>query len=971
MIAFCGTSARALPLGDKQQDSLDLYTDFLYLEEKNIYQDFYFTAEEEYNFRLEMNCFSYKNETDSIRIYSTTVAQQQVKKGNGKFTVPFQKTTNDVYILPSFAHVLHKTGLIPPGNYKIFLKISDGSYTQQQVFVRETDSLLPYNTGIRKGINQIIAPVKKGFFQTAPVKPGYLDKASNALNRYQFRMDKYFRKNGLTPLRYTRDGKEIIDLYCEEWFMGRYEMNSDVSLTDQLKKEEASLEHNIGGMARNQLNNYQSLLSQFRELKKNSKENKELIGEIAVSGNFSNDREQYSAEDNNYYELRGGLELPVFDIPVSVSGYYTTQDKNRQAKASFIHFRYDVEKAKEQLLKLIGSYNKRYEQTIASGGNYELIYGQFVQQLNQEKTKAIATLKQETGLAAFDPASFDPEILKTKARELAGQQIEQAQDSVGGVLKSSEAGRSIERKAAQVQKTRQSAEEIYAKAMKQYNRIIELEQKMKKYQTLLQQYKKTLQFDSLMAYDKIKDLKNVENMSYKDMVKKASGILPEGKAKSAVAGLTNLDAGMFPKYISDYTMSGQMLKGVDIGYDIGIATIGATYGKTEYIDRNGNVEGYKAYSGRILFKPLFHQSFGLVYYGYSPGRQLLSDDNFFKGTDISLPSFRNPVHIVSATYEGQLSQYAALSGTYAFSKQQGQSAAAADKVVFKDKSAYNINLEGTVPGLPVTVEAGYEFTGKAFENNTLPVVMAGTEKFRIKGKGDLFQSFLTIGVEYNYLLQRSFYTKGNNSRWGFDLSTHSKRYPSVYLSYKPFSTFRSFNDTLSIEQKPILGEVWTGRLNYQIKKRDKAIRFVLLYNKNTSTMDTLQYGSSLLQFTTMLSRKATMLSINIGANNIQASYIQTAFPAFNSSKFINVTAGTSLAQINVNGGLDLAASNIGLSRYGAFTGIAYTFRRLPFMIRTNFRFNNYRLEEGMGWKQLYSGGIELAWRFKVKLFDTK
>lgn len=971
MMMICSVRAQASPGNDVRKDSVDLYTDFLYLEEKNIYQDFYFTTETPHNFRLELNCFFYKSETDSIRVYSTTVAQQQVKKGNGKFVVPFQQTTNDFYILPSFAQVLHKTGIIPPGNYKIFLKVSEGTDTQQQVFIRVTDSLLPYNTAIRKGMNKIITPIKRGFFQTASPKPGYLDKASNALSRHQFRMDKYFRKKDLTPVRYTRDGKEIIDLYCEDWFMGRYEVNSDASLTDHFKKEEASLENNVGSMARNQLNNYQSLLSQFRELKKNSKENKELIGEIAVSGNFSNDREQYSGQDNNYYEVRGGLELPVFDIPVSVSGYYTTQDKNRQAKASFIHFRYDVEKAKEQLLKLVSSYNKRYEQTIASGGNYELIYGQFIQQLNQEKTKAIATLKQEAGLAAFDPAAFDPELLKARARELAAQQLEQARDSVGGMLQSSETGQSIERKAAQVQKARQSAEEIYEQAMKQYNRIIELEQKMKKYQSLLQQYKKTLHYDSLMAYDKIKDIKDVENMSYKDMVKKASGILPEGKAKNALAGLTNLDAGMFPKYISDYTMSGQMLKGLDIGYDIGIAAIGATYGKTEYIDRNGNVEGYKAYSGRILFKPLFHQSIGLIYYGYAPGRQLLSDDNFFKGTDISLPSFRNPVHIVSATYEGELSQYVALSGTYAFSKQQGQSEAAADKVAFKDKSAYNVNLAGRVPGIPVDVEAGYEFTGKAFENNTLPVIMAGTEKFRVKGKGDLFQSFLTIGVEYNYLLQHSFYSRGNNSRWGFDLSTHSKRYPSVYLSYKPFSTFRSFNDTLSIEQKPILGEVWTGRLNYQIKKRDKAIRFVLLYNKNTGTMDTIQYGSSLLQFTTMLSRKATMLSINIGTNNIHTSYIQTAFPAFNNSKFINVTAGTSLAQINVNGGLDLAASTIGLSRYGAFTGIAYTFRRLPFMVRTNFRFNNYRLEEGMGWKQLYSGGIELAWRFKVKLFDAK
>jgi hypothetical protein len=72
----------------------------------------------------------------------------------------------------------------------------------------------------------------------------------------------------------------------------------------------------------------------------------------------------------------------------------------------------------------------------------------------------------------------------------------------------------------------------------------------------------------------------------------------------------------------------------------------------------------------------------------------------------------------------------------------------------------------------------------------------------------------------------------------------------------------------------------------------------------------------------------------------------------------------------LTGGTDVALANAMISRYGVFIGSGYTFKKLPFMIRANFRYTNYRLTEVIGWKQLYSGGIELAWRFKAKLFKS-
>jgi hypothetical protein len=963
--------AQEATTGELNNNLAQAHTDFIYTEDKKIYQDIYIKAEEDKKVDLNLVCYRYGSEGDSVLLFRHQ-SLQKIKAGAKKLIVAFQQSTDNYYILPGFSTIVCKTDLIPPGSYKVFLSIRGDKDTvaSQQVFLRDIDSTLSISSPLRKGMNQVLQPATHNFLSSANTVSAFADKVSNAMEKSRFRMDRYFKKKGLTATRYNRDGKEIIDLYADGWFMGRYELDEKEPLSKQLKEQQDGLENNLGSFTKNNLGDYQSLLSQFRELKKDSRENKELTGEIALSANFASDQEEYSEQDNNYYEARGSLEFPLLDIPVSISGYYTTQDKNRKAKSSYVHFKYDAEKAKEQLMKLIGSYNKRYEQTIAQGGSYDMIYGQFVAQLKTEKDKAIAELKQQAGLPKMDFSTLNEEQLKTAIQNKANEEKDKLQQSLIDSAQNSGLGKGVADKQQKVIQAKEKAEATYAKAMAQYERIQQLEKKIRKYEALLNQYKNTSYYDSLLAYSKSKELQNMDQASYKDLAKKASGLLPESKTKSIITGLTNFDAGMFPKYVSDYTQSGQILKGVDAGYDIGFAEIGGSYGKTEYIDRDGNVEGYKAYSGRIQFKPIFDQKFGLVYYGYSPGKKLLSDDGFFKDVSVSMPSFRNPVHIISAIYSGKISKFVIASGEYAMSNKQGQSEAAKEQSSFYDKSAYNVKLEGIIPANNINLEAAYEHAGKSFENNTLPVLMSGTERLRASGQGDLFNNFLTLGVEYNYLIQNSFSSKGNNTKWGFNLATHSKRYPSVSLSYKPFSTFRSFNDTLNIEQKPILGEVWTGKINYQIKKKNRAIRFTLLYNRNTSTMDTVKYGSTLVQFNTIYSYKATMLSLNLGSSKINTDFIETAYPAFNNSKFANVSASGSIASgLIVTGGTDAAIANTVISRYGIFVGSGYTFKKLPVMIRANFRYTNYRLTELIGWKQLYSGGIELAWRFKAKLFD--
>jgi hypothetical protein len=989
LLLFCGvgSSYGQTKKTDSAASKFNVHTDMVYGSDKNLFQDYYIISPAKTTAAIAIKCYFFKTEKDSILVYRNTSSSRPLKKGLNTVKVKFEGDADKNYVLPSFAAAIKKTGIIPPGTYRLQVILHHDEVDEPKTFIHVVDSALSMESSVRSGLNNVLMPLRSNFLGQTIKTPSSLDKASSAFEHNKYRMAKYFKKKGLIPNQYTENGKEIIDLYYDSWFMGRYAMDSKASVSSEITKEQNSLQNNAGSMTHNELANYQSLVSQFRQLKKESRDKDEIVGQIALSANASTGQEPNSGQDNNYYEATGSVALPLFNIPFNITGYYTSQDQHREAKSSYVHFAYDVDKAKEQLMKLVGSYNKKYSQTVSQNGNYQMIYGQYIDQLKQQQATEIAALKKQAGISDFNASTFNPDMLKGKATQMAATAKSKAMDSVTNVanaeknnLKDSlatdstktggEAVKASKEAMVKAEAEKQKAEQDYQKAMAEYAKIMALEQKIEKYKTLLGQYKNTMYYDSLMNSSKLGNLKDDQNMSYKDMAKKASGILPDGKVKNVVTGLTNFDAGMFPKYVSSYTMSGQMLKGLDIGYDVGIANIGGSYGKTQYIDADGGVEDYKVYSLRAQFKPVLHQQFGLVYMGYSPSSSLLQSPSFLKDVDVSVPSFKKPVSIVSATYTGALGKYAALTGEYAISNQSGQPEAAAVATSFSGKSAYNVKLIGSIPTTTINLEAGYEHTGSAFTNNTLPVIMAGTEKVDLGAKGDFFRSFLSLGITYDYLLQKSFYTKGNNSRWGFDVATHSKRYPSVALSYKPFSTFQSYSDTLSIPQKPIVGEVWTGKASYQIKKLDKAIRFMLMYNHNNSIMDTVNYSSSLLQVSTIFSRKTTMLSFTIGRSIINTGTIPVADSSFNHSQFIDIAASGNITKsIMLSGGTDAAASKVELSRYGAFAGVTYTFAKLPLMLRANMRYSNYRPGAVSGWTPLFFGGIELAWKFKLKMWD--
>lgn len=925
----------------KFERDLKISTDLIYVENKKLLQDVYFNTGTSLLIDMEVTCYKY-DKADSLRIYSFQKEKLRIPEGTSRQQFDFHSSSEKSFVQPEFAALLHKFNFVPSGNYKIIIRISNTIDTIQCYFLKNIDSTL--NASLYQGLaRNLMGQNKSTAIKTKSISNTKLLRLYNSN-----KLERYFMKKGASIQRFDKDGRQKISVHAKGWFLGQFEV-SEISLEKSMNSS------NLNSMYRGKkplsLENQQSLLTQFRELN-TSVESSEINAQFSLSTNYNKEQEPFVQQDNNYYELEGMLEIPIFDIPVTIDGFWTSQDKNRKAKARYIHFSYDAEKAKEKMMKLITAYKQKYDEASGQGKDYQMIFGNYVHQLELEKEKLSSELNMQSTLQTegFNSLNRIKEIAKDSFANILNLQLDSLTES------------------AKKSKALDSLNGNKQKLIEKYQKLQEVEKKINHYQALLNQYKNSLFFDSTLVYDKMKDLKSLEGMSNKDLAKKASEILPEGKSKDFIAGLTNFDAGMFSKSLSEYTLSGQMLTGLGMGYDIGFAELGVIYGKTEYIDGYGNVEAYKTYGGNINFKPFNNQQIGLVYFGYSPSAQLLIEDKFFKSTDVSLPSFRNPVHIVSMTYQGDVSEYLKLNGEYAISNQQKQSKEAVQSIDFKDRSIYKVGLSGDIPETAINLEAAYEYAGSNFENNTLPVLMTGTERVMLKGKGDFFRSFLSLGIEYNYLIQSNFKNKGTQSRWGFDLKTHSKRYPSVMLSYKPFSVFKAINDTLSIDQKPLFGEVWIGRINYQMKKMDRVIRLSATYNKNKSTMDTFVYGSSLIQGSIIYSKQAWMLAMNMGYTQLNPGIIKTAYPIYNNSKFINVSGNYPvLERCNIIGGFDLAYTSMGLSRYGGMLGGMYQFKKSPISIRTNFRYYTLKLNELVNWKPIYSGNLTVVWQMKMKM----
>lgn len=704
-------------------------------------------------------------------------------------------------------------------------------------------------------------------------------------------------------------------------------------------------------MVSNNLVDFEEVSSQVKNLFKNKKESGSFSGNIEFQSYFSSGKEFEDASDNNYGDVYGSFNTEIFGLPVGIEGFYTTQDRHREAKASFVRIHYDVEKAKSELINIISAYKDKMGQTIDKAKSIDQIYGSVPAFLEQQKNNLLSEYEKNYGI--------DGKLLEESQGDVnkmvAGLDLKAVDTSKLKKIGEDKVSSLEENK---VKNIKRKLLEDKEKLQKEYQKIKVINDKIFQYKNLLDQYKRKVYLDSAINYKKIENLAAEKDLSYKELSKAASGLLPEGRVKKLATGLTSFDMGIINKYESDFTMAGQNLSGLSTGYDFGFLKTGISIGKTQYISRDGSVDQYTSYLGKFDFKPLKKQNFSLIYYGYTPSRKLFVQNDFFKKVDVALPTFRSPVHILSLNYEGSIAKFLSLKSEVASSYRNGD-----PSTIDMDKAAIKTSAQYDFPKLLFSLKAEWEHMGKNFQNATMPLTGSGTEKYSLEIAADLLRSFLSLRVQYFFLQQESFYSTSYNKKMGFDLKTHSKLYPTISFSYKPFATFRRYDDTFSIPQRPITGEVWTAKANYKRKVGRVTHNLIGIYNKNSSSQDTTSYHSNLMQVMYVYSGLLNTRTISLGW--METPSLGEDLSLRQKVCFLNLSNATRLTkQTEVNGGFETAVASFGIQRISLLLGTKYQFSKYPLALNLALRYTNFKASEEDNNKNLLAGQLGLGWRFK-------
>lgn len=934
-------------------DNFKVHTDNFYSEGKYIFLDIFVLSDKADSVSIQINSqYKHKNEFQRNNIVSYTSTKIFLLQGMNKIKLKISDVNKDS-IDSSIFKPLSKLGILPQGEYSISLRILGKQDTMTSTFLRYTKPEIKSNTKLYEVITLASKKAERRSKGSVERNAAYLTNLNHELAKFN-----------LSAEEDLIDNKYVLNISD-----GRYDLGvfKSLSLKEKAKKElqnnEERTRNSINQKADKGLEYYESIFSQLKTSKSESKQ--EAYGYISARSNFGNQQEAFSGQKKNFYELEGALDIPIFGIPVSVSGFYTTQDIGRSIKSSFIHFQYDANKAKEKMMNLITNYKSEYEIVESKGKGLQGTYQSFLGSLESQKVAlgqklfAKVTKSEYASIITENPSSSQGFSLDTT---LLLTLVMNKIDSLESVNQGQEV----------LANSKDSLMKVYQSITKKYNEYLQIKEKYEKYQSLVNQYKNTTYFDSILAYKQLKDIKNVDDVSYKDLAKSASALLPEGKVKKITTGITSMNVGVFSKYNSKYTLGGQQIKGLDIGYDLGFAEVSLTTGKTEYIGRSGDIDRYSFYTGSLRWKPILKQRFELIYYGYSPSRRMLDENKeFFKNINTTLPSFQNPGHLIAFKQDGFIFKRLLAESEFAYSFKSGGNEN--NKFNDFDNLAYSFNIQGDIPRTTISFSSSYEHIGKRFENNTLPFSASGTNRLKISTNGAFFRNRVELGLDYNLLIQQNISNLSRNTRWGIDFKYKSKVYPSVSLSYKPFTTFRSFTDTLFVPQRPLLGEVWTGKINYQYKKGPQLVRLLLLYNKSMSKLDTSEFKNELLQLSIQYINKVSMTSLSISRTELKSTAISEvpAWHAQNRAMFAVSESYSLNNRTQANCSLEFGYGRYGLSSFGGMFGLAYTALKRPVTYRISSRFVKYRLDEEAAWQNVIRGNLEMIWRFKLDMTKAK
>lgn len=916
----------------------------LYINADQVLQDLNYQVDT--SFKADIQIRSYLIEgSDSTLLYDLEFQDQLFKKGIHQLPLNFDQNDKLDHADYSFLEVIERFQLTPPGSYYTVLQVKrphDGGIFSYS-YLLDVDSNLSFASPFRKELdNELINHIHKEGSLSTPANEQVKQAQIGQLERHV--AITIAKRKGVQVDHIVKDNLHYSAFYYKQWFLGYYELAPKKPLLEKLIKQRKLFDCNPVAFVKTDIENFSGINAQTKNLQLGSGKN-EITGNIDLTTNLSNDQEPGSAQDNNYQDVYANLSTEIFKIPVTIEGYYTTQDINRKAKAGYIRVSYDAERSKEELNKTLSGYKSQYNATRSKATGINGIYQSVINRLVAELRQNSQSLTQEYGISNDLLQAYNGDVDQVVANMDAGTLTDKATSGDSSQLAD---------KKNKLIKNKQKIQE-------QYQKGLELQRKINKYQKQLDQYQDHQYFDSALAYDRIDKLSKDPNTSYKQLAKAATHLLPPGKASNFINGLTKLEVGILNAYESDYTLSGQTLKGGSVGYDIGFATVGAALGKTEYISRTGNVDQYSSTLLRVDLKPSDKRTIGLVYYIYSPTKQMVQDNRFFKD-ETGVPSFQSPTHILSVPYSVKATKDLMVEGEAAFSYK------AYDRktTINYDNTALQTNVTYMIPKTGIGLNASWEHLGKRFENNSLPFPKAATEHFQVGSKASLFKSFLIAGVQFNYLQQENFASKGQNIKWGFDLRTNSKQYPNVYVSFKPFSTFRKFDDTLTIQQRPLVGAVWIARTSYRIKSLQGVHRLMLTYNSNNSTMDTISYQNTVLQAAYIYTDRTLMGNLNVGWSK-QPYYVDQQQVTM-TGYFGAVAVSRNISdKINAGVGQDISFNEKGLQRIATTINGSYRPQKLPIGIRLMLRYAHIKQNVLFsGNKDIWTGQLGCNWLIRPK-----
>ena len=435
---------------------------------------------------------------DSVLLYDLEFHNQVFKKGIHQLTLNFDRNDKLNQADYSFLEVVKQFELIPPGTYHtvLVIKQSNDSGNIKYDFLLDVDSALSLVSPFRTELdNELIGHIRKDGVLADPVNNQVGQLQVELLERHL--SVTVAKRKGVQVVHAVKDGQQYATFYFGKWFLGYYELAPKKPLLEKLTKQRKLFHSNPIAFVKTDLDNFSGINAQTKNLQLNQGKS-EITGNIDLTTNLSNDQDPGSAQDNNYQDIYANLSTEVFKIPVTIEGYYTTQDINRKAKAGYLRISYDIEKSKEELNKTISGYKSQYNATKSKAMGMNGIYQAVINRLVAELQQNSQSLAQEYGISNDLLQACNGDVDQVVAHMDAGTLTDKAI--------SDDSSRLADTKAKLI-KDKQKVQE-------QYQRGLELQRKIDKYQKQLDQYQDQQYFDSALAYDRINKLSLDPNTSY-------------------------------------------------------------------------------------------------------------------------------------------------------------------------------------------------------------------------------------------------------------------------------------------------------------------------------------------------------------------------------------------------------------------------------------------------------------------------